>query len=352
MQRTADELAAYLNGTVEGDGQVTVRRVGRIESAECGDLTFLANPDYEGYIYGTEASVAIVSVDFLPKRTLPAALTLVRVSDPYAAFGRILELADTTTGRPPGIHATAVIDPSAEIGADCAIGPYVVIEAGARIGAGADLRAHVYIGLNALVGARTLLHAGVRVGDRCEIGDACILQANAVIGSDGFGFAPQADGAYRKVPQTGNVLVGEGCEIGACTTIDRATIGSTIIGRGVKLDNHIQVGHNVSIGDHTVIAAQTGIAGSTSIGARCMIGGQVGIAGHLRIADGVRIGAQSGIGASLLKPDTDHRGTPSLPMDKYLASQLGLRALLRENILGRIAALEHLVPHAHRNDTP
>jgi len=350
MQRTAEELAAYLNGRVDGDGHTAVQRVGRIESAETGDLTFLANPDYEGYIYSTQASVAIVSVDFQPKRALPATLTLVRVSDPYAAFGRILELADTSASRPAGIHPTAAIDASAEVGPGCAIGPYVVVEAGARIGAGCDLRAHVYIGQEAVVGARSLLHAGVRVGDRCEVGEACILQANAVIGSDGFGFAPQADGAYRKVPQTGNVLLGDGCEIGACTTIDRATLGSTTLGRGVKLDNHIQVGHNVSIGDHTVIAAQTGIAGSTSIGARCMIGGQVGIAGHLRIADGVRIGAQSGIGASLLKPDTDHRGTPSQPMDKYLAAQLGLRALLRENILGRIAALEHLVPYAHRND--
>ncbi len=352
MQRTADELAAFLNGRVEGNGHATVRRVGRIESAEAGDLTFLANPDYEGYIYGTGASVAIVSEDFVPNRSLPGTLTLVRVADPYAAFGRVLELADTTASRPAGIHPTAVIHPSAVVGPACAIGPYVVIEADAHIGAQADLRAHVYVGQGAQVGDRSLLHSGVRIGDRCEIGADCILQANAVIGSDGFGFAPQSDGAYRKVPQTGNVVIGEGCEIGASTTIDRATLGSTVLGRGVKLDNHIQVGHNVSIGDHTVIAAQTGIAGSTAIGARCMIGGQVGIAGHIRIADGIRIGAQSGIGASLLKPDTDHRGSPSLPMDKYLAAQLGMRALLRENILGRIAALEHLVPYAQRTEKP
>lgn len=335
---------------MEGPGAAMLHRVGRIESAGVGELTFLANPDYEGFIYTTGATAAIVGEDFRPSRPLPVGLTLIRVPDPYAAFGRILELAEPAPNRPPGIHPTAVIDPTARIGSGCAIGPHAVVEAGATVGDGADLRAHTYIGCDAHVGARTVLHVGVHIGDRCEVGADCILQPHAVIGADGFGFAPQADGAYRKVPQTGNVIVGDRCEIGAATTIDRATLGSTRIGNGVKLDNQIQVGHNVTIGDHTVIAAQTGIAGSTTIGARCMIGGQVGIAGHIRIADGVRIGAQSGISASLLKPDTDHQGTPSLPIDKYQTQQLHLRALLRENILGRLAALEHLLPH--RTDAP
>jgi UDP-3-O-[3-hydroxymyristoyl] glucosamine N-acyltransferase len=286
MQRTAAELADILQGRVEGDPNVSVSRLAKIEDGGPGELTFLSNPDYEGFLYNTQASVAIVGHSFVPARKLPDTLTLLRVADPYAAFARLLEAVAEASQKPHGIHATAVIADDVSIPENCYIGPYVIIESGARIGAEAEVHAHAIIGKGASIGARCLLHAHVQVLENCIIGEDCVLHPNVVIGSDGFGFAPQADASYRKIPQTGNVILDRGCEIGAGTTIDRATLGSTRIGEGVKLDNLIQVAHNVSIGKHTVIAAQCGIARSTTIGERCMIGGQVGIAGHLKIADG------------------------------------------------------------------
>ncbi|MGA1374454.1 MAG: UDP-3-O-(3-hydroxymyristoyl)glucosamine N-acyltransferase [Flavobacteriales bacterium] len=288
MQRTADELAAYLGGRVEGLGTAVLHRVGRIESAVVGELTFLANPDYEGFIYSTGASAAIVGEEFRPTRPLPDGLTLIRVQDPYAAFGRILELAEPAPNRPLGVHPTAVIDPTATVGVGCSIGPHAVVEAGASVGDGVDLRAHAYIGYDAHVGPRTMLHVGVYVGDRCEVGADCILQPHAVIGADGFGFAPQADGAYRKVPQTGNVIVGDRCEIGAATTIDRATLRSTRIGTGAV------VGPNSHLTDCEVGTGAV-VHSTRADGARIGTGVEVGPFAHLRpgtvLGEGARVGA-------------------------------------------------------------
>ena len=340
MQRTAAELAELLEGTIEGDGAAAVNQLSKIEEGVKGGVTFLANMAYEGHLYTTGASVAVVARDFNPAQRLPDQLTLIRVADPYAAFGRLLELVQEESDREVGIHPSAVIDDSAELGAGCSIGPFVVVEAGSRIGTGTELRAHAHIGRNVRIGERCVIHAGAHVLDRCVIGRECVLHPRAVIGSDGFGFAPQEDDTYKKVPQTGIVIVGDFCEIGAGTTIDRATLGATRLGDGVKLDNLIQIGHNVTIGAHTVIAAQTGIAGSTHIGSHCMIGGQVGIAGHLRIADGVRIAAQTGIAASITRENAIYQGTPALPIKDFQKQQLTLRKTTREDLLKRVAALE------------
>ena len=340
MQRTAAELAHLLEGTLDGDAAVEVNQLSKIEEGAPGGITFLANMDYEGFLYTTAASVAVVANSFQAARALPEGLTLIRVADPYAAFGKLLELVSHEEGRSKGIHPTAIVEPGAELGEGCSVGPYVVVEAGSRIGRGTELRAHVHIGRNVTVGERCVLHSGVHVMDRCVVGKECVLHPRVVIGADGFGFAPQQDDTYKKVPQTGNVILGDRCEIGAGTTIDRATLGATRLEEGVKLDNLIQVAHNVTIGAHTVIAAQTGIAGSTHIGARCMIGGQVGIAGHLRIADGVRIAAQTGISASITRENAVYQGTPALPIKDFQKQQLALRKTTREDLLKRVAILE------------
>ena len=340
MQKTAAELAEILQGHVEGNPAVTVSRLTKIEEGKSGELTFLSNPDYEGYLYNTQASIAIVSQKFIPSQPLPEALTLIRVSDPYAAFAQLLEAVSTESARPHGIHPTAVVAEDAIVPDDCYVGPYVCIESGTRIGSGTEIRSHALVGKGVVIGERCLLHAHVQVLDRCVVADDCVLHPNVVIGSDGFGFAPQSDDSYRKIPQTGNVILDRGCEIGAGTTIDRATLGSTRIGEGVKLDNLIQIAHNVSIGKHTVIAAQCGIAGSTCIGERCMIGGQVGIAGHLRIADGVKVAAQSGISASITKPDGVWQGTPAVPIKDFQKQQIAMRKLSRTEWIKRIDTLE------------
>lgn len=340
MQRTAAELADILQGRVEGDPTVSVSRLAKIEDGGPGELTFLSNPDYEGFLYNSKASVAIVSHAFVPMRKLPDTLTLLRVADPYAAFARLLEAVADASEKTYGVHPTAIVANGVDIPTNCYIGPYVVIDADASIGPETEIHAHAIVGKGAVIGARCRLHAHVQVLAHCIVSEDCVLHPNVVIGSDGFGFAPQADATYRKIPQTGNVILDRGCEIGAGTTIDRATLGSTRIGEGVKLDNLIQVAHNVTIGKHTVIAAQCGIAGSTTIGERCMIGGQVGIAGHLKIADGVKIAAQSGISASITKEEAVWQGTPAAPIKDFQKQQLAVRKLSRSEWLRRIESLE------------
>ncbi len=340
MQHTAGELAHMLKGVVEGNSQVVVNALAKIENASTGSLTFLSNPDYEGYLYTTGASVAIVPTAFQPTQALPSSLVLIRVEDSYAAFAKLLEVASASMALPRTVHPAAVISANAEVHEDVHIGPLVVIEDGAVVGAGCEIHAHVTVGRHVKIGENSTLHSGVRVLANCIIGKNCILQAGAIIGSDGFGFAPQAGDGYTKVPQTGNVILQDNCEIGAATTIDRATLGSTIVGEGVKLDNQIQVAHNCTIGAHTVIAAQTGIAGSTSIGSGCMIGGQVGFAGHLKIADGVKIAAQSGVTTSIKEPNSIWQGTPATPIKDYQKQQIALRNLSRHRLMNRLEQLE------------
>ena len=340
MQQTASELAVLLNGRVVGNPEVRVRRLAKIESAGPGSVSFLSNPEYERFIYSTEASIVIVAETFEPSQDLPQDLTLLRVEDPYRAFARLLEAYDAILKRQEGIHPTAVVDEEATLGEGCFVGPGVVVERGAVVGDRVELHAHVHVGRDVRIDQDTVLHSGVRVLDRCVIGRRCTLQAGTIVGSDGFGFAPKEDGTYAKVPQTGNVVIEDNCDVGAMTTIDRATLGSTVLRNGCKLDNLIQVAHNVVIGEATVIAAQTGIAGSTTIGSRCMIGGQVGIGGHLTVANGSRIAAKSGVSASLIQEGQTYQGNPAVPVKQFQKFQIALRRLARMPLSERLEAIE------------
>lgn len=323
MVLTAGAVAALLNGAVDGNADVTLNDVCPIEHGKVGALTFLANPKYTQHLYTTSASAAIVASDFAP--TEEVSCTLIRVKDPYAAFAILLEQYSRMKRPATGIHPTAFIDATATVGDNAFIGAQAVIDIGATVGNGCFIHPQAYVGRNAKVGDNVTLHTGVRLLDDCVVGHNCTIHSGTVIGSDGFGFAP-SDNAYGKVPQIGNVIIHDDVEIGANCTIDRATMGSTVIGKGVKLDNLIQVAHNVEIGEHTVIAAQTGIAGSTKIGARCMIGGQVGIVGHLKIGDNVKIAAQSGIGSDV-KDNALMQGSPAFDAGNYRRAYVSFRGL-------------------------
>lgn len=338
MKFTAEQIAGMLEGTVEGNSSAEVSGLSKIEEGKAGTLTFLANPKYISHIYSTGASIAIVSNDFIAEQALPETLTLIRVADAYGSFAKLLEAYSQFKRPRPGIHSSAVIDASAVVGENVHIGAGVVIEAGASIGNNAVIMAQSYVGEHVKIGDFTMVHPGVKVYSECVIGSNCTLHAGVIIGADGFGFAPQADNRYAKVPQIGNVVVEDRVEIGANTAIDRATLGSTFIREGVKLDNLIQVAHNVEIGKNTVIAALTGIAGSTKIGENCMIGGQVGIAGHLTIANGVKIAAQTGISASVLKENVVLQGTPAVDTMDFKKSYIIHRRL--PQLLERIERLE------------
>jgi len=338
MKFTAEQIAGMLEGTVEGNSSAEVSGLSKIEEGKAGTLTFLANPKYISHIYTTGASIAIVSNDFVAEQALPETLTLIRVADAYGSFAKLLEAYSQFKRPRPGIHPSAVIDASVVIGENVHIGAGVVIEAGASIGNNAVIMAQSYLGEHVKIGDFTMVHPGVKVYSECVIGSNCTLHAGVIIGADGFGFAPQADNRYAKVPQIGNVVVEDRVEIGANTAIDRATLGSTFIREGVKLDNLIQVAHNVEIGKNTVIAALTGIAGSTKIGENCMIGGQVGIAGHLTIANGVKIAAQTGISASVLKENVVLQGTPAVDTMDFKKSYIIHRRL--PQLLERIERLE------------
>ncbi len=314
MQFTAQQISELLGGTLDGDPSVAVHALAKIEEGKPGTLCFFGNPKYEPYVYSTEASIVIVNDSFRPQKETSA--TLIRVSDAHAAFAKLLEMYNEQADKKQGVDPGAVISPTAQTGEGVYAGAFSFVGERTRIGNKVKIYPHVYIGDDAEIGDGTVLYPGARVYARCKVGANCILHAGAVVGADGFGFTV-TDGRYQKVPQTGNVVVEDDVEIGANTTIDRATLGSTFIRQGVKLDNLIQIAHNVDIGEHTVIAAQTGIAGSTTIGRRCMIGGQVGIVGHLTIADGVKIAAQSGIGASITKENEVVQGSPAFNRRDY-----------------------------------
>lgn len=320
MKITARELAAWLHGTIEGDADISIDRLSKIEEATAGALSFIANAKYLPYAQTTGASILIVSAQL--SIDPPVAATIVRVADAQTAFAILLDRYAQLTAPPPpiGIEQPCYISPTASIEKDVYIGAFAYIGHNAHIGAGTRIYPHTYIGNHTRVGEQCIVYAGVKLYDQCILGNRCIVHAGAVIGSDGFGFAPQPDGSYQKIPQTGNVVVEDDVEIGANTTIDRATLGSTLIKRGVKLDNLIQVAHNVQIGEYTVIAAQTGIAGSTRIGARCMIGGQVGFAGHLNIADDTKIQAQSGIAQNVTETNQALMGSPAIAYRNYQRS--------------------------------
>jgi UDP-3-O-[3-hydroxymyristoyl] glucosamine N-acyltransferase len=325
MEFTARQIADFLKGEVEGDDGAVVRDISGIESGKAGTLAFLSNPQYEKHLYSTKASVVLVNRHFKPAR--PVSCTLVRVNDAYQGIAQLLELKEQMQPRPSGIDERTWIDSTAKIGSDIYAGPFSVISARTIIGDGVLIYPQVYIGENVEIGKNTVLYPGVKIYRDCRIGSNCTIHAGAVIGSDGFGFAPQSDKNYKKIPQVGNVIIEDNVEIGANVTIDRAMLGSTIIRRGVKLDNLIQIAHNVEIGENTVIAAQSGIAGSTRVGAGCMIGGQAGIIGHLQIADGVKIAAQSGVGTSIGEESAVIQGSPAFQYGKYQRSYVVFKKL-------------------------
>lgn len=325
MEFSAEMIAAFLNGEIIGDKDVKVSSIAKIEEAVTGNLAFLANPKYEHYIYTTNASIVLVNKTFEPKENINA--TLVKVDDAYKAFAGLLDLYIANKPKKEGISFLASIGAKATIGDNVYIGAYVVIEDGVVIGDNTKIYPHVYIGDNAKIGSDTLIYSGVKIYEECKIGDRVVLHSGAVIGADGFGFAPMEDGTYKKIPQIGNVVIEDDVEVGANTCIDRATMGSTVIKKGVKLDNLIQIAHNVTIGENTVLASQVGIAGSTKIGKNCMFGGQVGLAGHIEVADFTQITSQSGIGSSIKKENQVLMGSPAFDASIARRSIVGYKNL-------------------------
>jgi UDP-3-O-[3-hydroxymyristoyl] glucosamine N-acyltransferase len=316
MEFTASTIAGFLNGEIEGNPDIKVNTIAKIEEGYEGALSFLANPKYEHYIYQTKSSIVLVNKSFVPSASIGA--TLIRVENSYEAFASLLRLVDQARPRKKGIHPSAIIESSAKVGSEVFIGPYAYIGENCIIGDGCSIYPHVYIGDNTRLGINCTINPGVKIYHDCLIGEGCIIHAGSVIGSDGFGFAPQSDNEYMKIPQLGNVVLEDHVEIGANVTIDRATMGSTIIRKGVKLDNLIQIGHNVEVGENSVMAAQAGISGSTKIGRNCMFGGQVGLAGHLKIADGTKIGAQGGILGDVKAENTVIIGSPAIELKQFM----------------------------------
>jgi len=325
MEFNATTLAGFLNGEIVGNPETKVNTIAKIEEGHAGALSFLANPKYEHYLYTTKSSIVLVNRSFEPSDKVEA--TLIRVENAYESFASLLRLVDQSRPRKKGMHPTAVIEPTATIGKDVYVGPYVYIGENCVIGNGCALYPHVCIGDKTCIGNNCTLHSGVKIYHECIIGENCVIHAGSVIGSDGFGFAPQSDTEFMKIPQLGNVIIEENVEIGANVAIDRATLGSTIIRKGVKLDNLIQIGHNVEVGEHTVMAGQTGVAGSTKIGKNCMFAGQVGIAGHLKIANGTIIAAQSGIAGDVKKENSVLLGYPAFEHRDYLRSSILFKKL-------------------------
>ncbi|SDL82088.1 UDP-3-O-[3-hydroxymyristoyl] glucosamine N-acyltransferase [Catalinimonas alkaloidigena] len=337
MELTTKQIADLLGGTVEGDAEARIRTVGKIQEAQEGAIAFLANPKYEPYLYDTHASAVLVRQDLKLRQAPPT--TLIRVDDPYSSFTTLLEEYQRLVGlQKQGIEQPSFIGENSTYGDGLYCGAFAYIGQHVRIGRHVKIYPHVYIGDRVTIGDHTILYAGVRVCQDVVIGNHCTVQPGAIIGSDGFGFAPQADGSYRAIPQVGNVVLEDHVDIGANTVIDRATMGSTLIRRGVKLDNLIQVAHNVEIGEHTVTAAQSGFSGSSKVGARSVIGGQVGLAGHLTLAAGTKIGAQSGISKSIEEENTAVMGSPAFALKPYLKASALFRKL--PELLQRIENLE------------
>lgn len=338
MQFTADQIATLVNGLVEGDGNVSVSSIAKIEEGYPGAISFLANPKYTHHIYTTKSSIVLVKKDFVAEHHIDA--TLIRVDDPYATVASLLEMVSKMMQpQPTGIEQPVFISEGIEIPEDVYIGAFAYIGKNVVIGKGVKIYPQCYIGDNVKIGDHTTLYAGVKVYYGCEIGSRCILHSGAVVGADGFGFAP-VDGHYNKIPQIGNVVIADDVEVGANTCIDRSTMGSTKINCGVKLDNLIQVAHNCEIGSDTVMASQAGVAGSAKIGSNCMIGGQVGIAGHIDIGDRVSIGAQSGIPRSV-KSDSTLMGYPAVEYRQFARQAVNVKNL--DTLYRRVSEIEKML---------
>ena len=339
MQFTAQQIASLLNGTVEGDPSASVKQLAKIEEATPGTLSFLANPKYEQYLYTTNASIIIVNNE--QQLAEPVKATLIRVENAYSAITILLEIYNKIKLDKTGVEEPNFIHPSAKIGKDVYIGAFSYIGPNVIIGDNCKLFPNTYIGDDAKLGTNVILYPGVKVYFDCVIGNDVIIHSGTVIGSDGFGFAPVGDGTYNKISQIGNVVIEDNVEIGSNTTVDRATMGSTIIRKGVKLDNLIQIAHNVEIGANTVVAAQTGISGSTKIGENCIIGGQVGIVGHITIAKGSQIQAQSGVSRTITEEGKKWMGSPAFPLNDHMRSQIVINRL--PGLEKRINELEKII---------
>lgn len=324
MEFTAQQIAEYLQGEVAGDPEITVNTLSKIEEGTPGSLSFLANPKYNQYLYSTAASVVIVSKGFEPEEEV--ASTLVKVDDAYGAFATLLKMYNQVKYQKTGIEQPAFVSESASIGDDTYIGAFAYVGDNVKVGQGSKIFPHVYLGDNVEIGENCMIFPGVKIYADCTVGSEVTIHAGSVIGSDGFGFAPNSENSYDKVAQIGNVVIEDHVEIGSNTSIDRATLGSTIIRKGVKIDNLIQIAHNVEIGENSVIASQTGVAGSTKLGKNAMIGGQVGIVGHLNVGDNVKIAAQSGIGKDL-KDNEVVQGSPAFGYSDYQKSYIYFRKL-------------------------
>ena len=325
MEFSAQQLADYLKGNVIGNPAVTVSNFSKIEEGKPGTLTFLSNPKYTEYIYTTQASIVLINKGFVPEKELRS--TLVQVPDSYVALASLMNLVENMQPKKNGINSSAIIDDSAIVGENPYIGAFVVIESGVTIGNNAQIYPQVYIGDNVQIGDNVKIYPGVTIYKDCVVGNNCTIHAGAVIGSDGFGFAPDANGVFSKIPQLGNVVIEDDVEVGANTAIDRATMGSTLIKKGVKLDNLVQIAHNVEVGENTVMAALTGIAGSTKIGKQCMFGGQSGAVGHLTIADGSMFAARTGVSNDVKEPNQAFHNYPHMKARDFQKSHACFKQL-------------------------
>lgn len=326
MNFSAKQIAGLLGGTVEGNPEALVNNLSKIEEGKPGTLSFLANPIYTPHVYTTDASIVIVNNSLVLEKPVKPTCTLIRVEDAYGSFAQLLELYNQVKNNKKGIEQPSFISPSAKMGQDCYVGAFAYIGENVVIGNNVKIFPQAFVGDNCTIGDNSTLFSGVKVYSDCIIGKDCTIHASTVIGSDGFGFAPNSENNYKKVPQIGNVVIEDNVEIGSNTSIDRATLGSTIIRKGVKLDNLIQIAHNVEIGENTVIAGQTGVAGSSKVGKNCMIAAQVGIIGHIKIGDGVKIAGQSGIGQSI-EDGKIVQGSPAFSVGDYQRSYVLFRSL-------------------------
>ena len=328
MEFSAKQIAQIIDGIVEGDENILVSNLSKIEEGTIGTLSFLANPAYTNYIYSTNASIVIVNKSFVLENPVKSSCTLIRVENAYESFAKLLELYNQINPEKEGVEQPSFVSSNAMIGENCYVGAFAYIGQNVSIGNHVKIYPHVYIGDNCKIGNNTTLFSGVKIYHDCVIGNNCTIHASTVVGSDGFGFAPNNEGhVFTKVPQIGNVIIEDDVEIGSNSSIDRATLGSTILRKGVKLDNLVQIAHNVEIGENTVIAGLSGIAGSTKVGKNCMIGAQVGVAGHLRIANGVKIAGQSGIGSNIDKEGEILQGSPAFNIGEFKRSYVLFRGL-------------------------
>lgn len=348
MEFTAQIIAGYLGGTVEGDPNVKVTTVSKIEEGFPGSLAFLANPKYTPYIYSTKATIVLVNEDFTPDQ--PVEATLIRVKNAYEAFASLLTLYAQSKQPKTGIEEPSFIHKNAKIGKEPYIGAFTYIAEDVVLGDNVKIYPQAYIGPRVKIGDNTIIYPGVVIYEECVIGSNCIIHGGAIIGADGFGFASSEETNYKKIPQIGNVILEDYVEIGANATVDRATMGSTILRKGVKIDDHVHIAHNVEVGENTVMAAQSGVAGSTKIGKNCMFGGQVGVSPHVKIADGVKAGAQAGISGDIRKPGVIVLGSPANEISKQRRSMAVYKNL--PELMNKINELERTIEELKNKINP